>query len=349
MQNCSHKSIFIRTDANEKIASGHVMRCLALADALKQFNMDVIFVVSDKNPNSVIEMRGYSVITLESDWRDLTDGMQHFKEICRACDETPVVVVDTYSISSTFVNGLSEVAKVCYLGSKIGDLGDLSLLINYSTKIDEYYYKATYARKGTKLLLGAKYAPLSNNFANRNIKSNNDISKVLVTTGNTDSRGFVPYFLKCVLKEQELNSLSYEVVVGAMFDHLEEIRRVADSKESINLNYKVRDMARLMDQCDVAVSANGTTVYELAAMGIATISFAMVDEQVASAKSLSELGAIKYAGLLSNDMDSVVSQAIRSLKEFVLNPAEARNVAKTAHELIDGKGACRIAKEIALL
>ena len=103
MQNCSHKSIFIRTDANEKIASGHVMRCLALADALKQFNMDVIFVVSDKNPNSVIEMRGYSVITLESDWRDLTDGMQHFKEICRACDETPVVVVDTYSISSLMV------------------------------------------------------------------------------------------------------------------------------------------------------------------------------------------------------------------------------------------------------
>ena len=349
MQNCSPRKVFIRTDSNKTMASGHVMRCLSLADALAEAGAEVVFVTSDDTPQEVIEARGFPVAVLGSDWRNLMDGLEQLMGLCETLPFSPVILIDTYSITKECVDALSEVARVCYLGSKGGDLGNLSLLINYSTRVDPRAYERLYAHRATRLLLGPKYAPLRKQFSQGSKAPVDSIGRVLVTTGNTDPRGFVPRFLEAVLADEVLRSVNYEVVVGGMFSCESAIEKVAEESGVINLNRGIRDMAPLMEICDAAVSANGTTVYELSAMGVPAVTFAMVDEQEVSAKSFAELGCTAYAGSLSEGVAAVAEKAAALLRGFVEDPGCAEKLAGNAHRLIDGGGAGRIAKEVVSL
>ena len=62
--------IAIRVDANEQIASGHVMRCLSIADALQELGVETLFFTSDYYAEEIIEKRGFPAICLNNDWND---------------------------------------------------------------------------------------------------------------------------------------------------------------------------------------------------------------------------------------------------------------------------------------
>lgn len=323
------------------------MRCLSVADALAAQGADVEFVLSDDGPAGIIESRGYGTHSLGADWRDITQGIDGLLVLCKS-EEAPVVLVDTYSITKEFVDLAAPCAKVCYLGSKGGDLGGLSLIANYSTDIDEEFYEATYARRGTKLLLGAAYAPLRPCFTEVYRRRGGEISRILVTTGNTDPEGFLPSFLRAALSDDALSGVCFSAVVGRMApaDAVSEVERICSAEPRVEALYGVSDMAGLMARCDAAVSANGTTVYELAAAGLPAVTFAMVEEQVQSAESLSGLGAVEYCGLMGRDAAEVSAKCVQALTELVVNPGRAATLADRAHDLVDGRGAGKIAKEI---
>lgn len=347
MRGASHRKVFIRTDANPVVAGGHVMRCLAVADALAELGADVEFVLSDGNPIGIIKGRGFQSLILDSDWRDLDGGVD---TLCRLCDgvSDPVVLIDTYSVTAPYVGCLAAHAKVCYLGSKGGDLGGLSLIANYSTSIDEGLYRRTYGPRGTRLLLGAEYAPLRDCFAGVYRERRGPIARVLVTTGSTDPHGFTPAFLRQALADNSLGGVRFAVVVGGMVpsEVAADVKVIASADPRVDALWGVSDMASLMGECDAAVTASGTTVYELAAAGLPAVTFAMVEEQVESAESLSRLGATLYCGPLSGEADGIAAKCARGLAELVADGKMAAGLARRAHGLIDGFGACRIAKEI---
>lgn len=323
------------------------MRCLSVADALAAQGADVEFVLSDDGPAGIIESRGYGTHSLGTDWRDITQGIDGLLVLCKS-EEAPVVLVDTYSISKEFVSLAAPYAKVCYLGSKGGDFGELSLIANYSTDIDEEFYKATYGRRGTKLLMGAAYAPLRPCFTEAYRRRNGEISRVLLTTGNTDPEGFMSSFLRTALSDDALSGVYFSAVLGRMAPKsvAAEVEQICSAEPRVEALYGVSDMAGLMARCDAAVSANGTTVYEFAAAGVPAVTFAMVEEQVRSAESLSNLGAVEYCGLMGRDAAEVSAKCGQALTELVVNPGRAAILADRAHDLVDGRGAEKIAKEI---
>lgn len=325
------------------------MRCLAVADALRETDAKVVFVTSDDGPRQTIESRGFEDISLGSDWRDIVDGLDALRGECEREGDRPTVLVDTYSVTREYVDSVSEFADVCYLGSKGGDLGNLSLIVNYSTKIDADHYRGTYGPRGTRLLLGAGYAPLRRRFSEMYVERHGAVERVLLTTGNTDPQGFVPAFLRAALREPALSEVSFDVVVGGMFMDGDVLDSIGADCLNVRLHRGVRDMALLMAGCDAAVSASGTTVYELSAVGLPSVTFAMVGEQVESAESLASLGAVAYAGALSDGIGRVVSHAVSQLVCLVSDPGAAALLAARAHGLIDGLGAEKIAKEIMAL
>ena len=65
------RKVLIRTDSNEVVSSGHVMRCLSIADALRGFDIVSVFAVSSTDMNEVIRARGYDCVNLGSDWSNL--------------------------------------------------------------------------------------------------------------------------------------------------------------------------------------------------------------------------------------------------------------------------------------
>lgn len=344
------RDVFIRTDANPTIAGGHVMRCLSLADGFEASEAHVTFVLSSYDAKGIIKERGYDTIVLESDWRDIEEKAD---ALCRLCDKAsdPVVVVDTYSITASFTDHVAEHAKVCYLGTKADDLGRLSLLVNYSTDIDETFYRRNYGERGTKLLLGASNAPLRTCFAGAYREREGEVRRVLVTTGNTDPYGFVPKFLQVALDEPRLAGVSFSAVVGWMVpeDVADASERIAEVEPRVEVLRAVNDMAGLMERCDAAVTANGTTVYELSAAGLPSVTFSMVKEQVTSAVSLADLGATEYCGLLEGDVREFAEKCVDRLSVLATDPARAASLSNRAHLLVDGRGAEKVAKAIMAL
>ena len=332
--------VFFRADSNKQIASGHIMRCLSIAQAFIDAGEDVEFLVADENPVTMLNRAGVKYTILHSTWNYLMEEVKVVKEKLHI-HKNPLLIIDTYQVSKKYVEALLPYAKICYLGSMPEYLGPIKALINYSTDIDYEFYNQKYS-KTTKLLLGAEYAPLRKEFQEvKHIQSANGKCRVLLTTGNTDAQNCVGKVLES-LKRSNYKSLLINVVVGAMFDAKESLHQIYDGDSMVVLHENVASMSVLMANCDLAISANGTTVYELAAAKVPTISFAMVEEQVKSARKLSELGVVYYCGEIYNDETGVIENILKTTLRLATDSEERQRLSRKANSVIDGRGCERI-------
>lgn len=337
--------IFIRVDSNPVIASGHVMRCIPIAQTLKQQGGEVLFLTADENPVPVLRENGFDAQVLHSNWQDLETEIPAVKQILAAY-EKPLLLVDTYSITAHYVEQLSAAAHVCYLGGKQEYLGPLAALFNYSTSIDRDFYQAAYGGTETKLYLGPAYAPLRAAFQNHPLRRTAAVRRVLLTTGNTDANGVTPQILERLLAEPAAEQAVFDVVVGRMFSNKPELYARYGAEPRVQLHENVHDMEQLMRQCDLAVSANGTTVYELAACGVPAITFAMVAEQLPSAQALGKLGAVAFCGTTYTGADACLAKISQAFAQYATDSNARNALAKAGHDLTDGNGCSRIAQAL---
>lgn len=336
--------VFFRADSNKQIASGHIMRCLSIAQAFLDAGEDVEFLVADDNPISMLERVGVKFTILHTPWNNLMEEVDIVRGILQK-GKRPILFIDTYQVSRQYVESLLPYARICYLGSKPEYLGPIQALINYSTDIDFDFYHNNYTDT-TKLLLGAAYAPLRKEFLEvRHEPSKDGKCRVLLTTGNTDARNCVGKILPS-LKQSNVSSLELHVVIGGMFETKEQLHQLYDGDSMVVLHENVKSMATLMAISDFAISANGTTVYELAAAQVPVITFAMVEEQVKSARKLSELGVVEYCGEIYYNTDYVVGKIVNAALRLADSAEERQNLTHKAHSVIDGRGCERIVEEL---
>lgn len=343
--------IAIRLDATEAIGSGHAMRCLSIADALEQLGYDVIFLVSAKQSHDFIKAREGRAVILHGDPMHLEND--HAQEIADYCakENIAAVLVDTYAADNRFMSALNcllpDEVRVAY----IDDLYtfehgreseprrfDLDLVINYDFRAPAMDYRKIYFDSGTALLIGPRYAPIRKEFQNIATSLSKDITRVMITTGSTNpNRALERMVLGCMKVFPEAKM---DVVVGplAKFDYPKE----ADNNLTIHQN---ANMIALMRDADIAVSAAGSTLYELVCVGVPTLAIPLVTNQIGNAAGFRDLGLgviIEKSEWSSDD----VSEGLRSL----LNHPEAR---KMYHERgrhqVDGRGARRIAEAISKL
>ena len=334
--------ILIRADANEVISSGHVMRCLAIAETLHDAGVDVQFCAADMSPADLVEGKGFAFHSHDAIWNRMGEA-EGLDELSLANTlGADALMVDTYSISREYVSAVSRSLPVCYLGSKKGDLGPLAMLVNYSTVINGEFYRQTYAQYGTELLLGPRYAPLRSEFRCLHPREQREKAEnILVTTGNTDPHNVMGAIIAALLACDK--EVRVHAVVGAMFAHRDKLLRAYAGDERVNLIEGATSMSELMMGSDIAVSANGTTVYELSACGIPAVTFAMVDEQIESGAELGRLHAVAYCGAISNGFDECVRRISSQTARLISDCALRAKLAASAHALMDGNGALRIA------
>ena len=134
--------------------------------------------------------------------------------------------------------------------------------------------------------------------------------------------------------------------VKAMFNNKELLHVKYDDNSNVKLYENVSSMSTIMRNCDLAISANGTTIYELSAMAIPTISFAMVEEQVKSAEGLDALRVIDYCGTSYTDVNKCVKAIIDKALYYIENYDNRIRLAQNAHNLIDGNGCQKIIDEL---
>lgn len=335
--------IFFRTDSNDEISGGHLIRSVAVAKAFYRRGESILFLVADDCSISVIKDHGFDYLILNSDWRDLmTDAEQTLRLLKE--NKPSLLFIDTYSVSKRYVEYLKPYSKIAYLGSIRKYIGDVDFLINYSTDIDYNFYKEKY-NKDTQLLLGPSYAPLREEFQNIEHIYKNKITDVLITTGNTDPFHVIPTILKHLINGDDGNII-FHVVIGRLFNNVAYFHEEYDNNDKVVLHENVECMSILMNKCDIAITANGTTVYELAAIGLPIISFALVKEQVNSAKALKNLEVIDYCGEVFEDQDHCIENIKKRYMYYLNNNDELISLAKKAHDLIDGNGSQKIVDAI---
>lgn len=354
--------IYIRTDGNSRIASGHLVRCVSVAQICVQKGMKVHFLVSDQESVNLLSALTDFPITclktacykhLEQELPELCALLAHAADEALQAKKSIIFLLDSYYITEEYlsaVHSVNPLVKTAYIDDlQLFDY-PVDLLINYDVIPDDQLssLEAFYQRAG-KRLLGASYAPLRSQFQGREIKVRDTVSDVLITSGGSDPYHFCLELSKklCKVAVPSIETVTFHIVVGRLNTDREALYALSHEYPFLQLHENVSDMASLMAKCDLAVSASGTTLYELCALGVPTISFTMADNQLTSARAFEETGAIPCAGNLCTDYETVMEHVTLFLKSMLTASASSYSKRKSAHDtmhrLIDGMGALRIA------
>lgn len=369
--------IYIRTDANSTIATGHMMRCLSVANACLQKGTQVCFVVSDAESKSVFDalikdavssehLSSLSVCILQTAvYNDLEKELPELTDTI-VTNKPDILFLDSYFITPAYFEAVNHVTKTAYIDDLRSFDYDVDLLINYDIIPEDAMaeYKASYQNAAT-CLLGGLYTPLRTQFQDceftvRDFISSNQSPAVLVTTGGSDPYHFCLHFLEAAKQLP----VTFHVVVGRLNTDKEALLSY-EKLGNVILHENVTDMASLMSNCDFAVTAAGTTLYELCALGVPSVSYTLADNQMISAKAFDTAGAVSYAGDIRPARDfslrdgklshrpeingEVISHIVAYTEEMTLSSYNFQK-RKSAHEsmrrLVDVNGASRIAEAL---
>lgn len=340
--------IVFRADGNSQIGMGHIMRCLSIADAAKMTGEDSVFILSSDNCKGIVSSRGYEVSVLNSDYSKMEPG-----DILPALEvyEPAKVFVDSYYVTAEYMKEAHEACshkgcKLIYVDDRCYFPYSCDILLNYNIFGKKANYEKLYlGKKAPVFLLGATYAPLRKEFQKSFMRTiSSDVRDVLISTGGADTE----HLTIDIVKEAALHlDYIFHFVVGMMNPDRTTILELSESYENIVVHENVKRMDELMLSCDIAVSAAGSTLYELCAMGTPTITYVLADNQIPAAKEFDAQGIIKNCG----DIREMGNKALaKCLIEEVVSLAEDYNERKRISELmgtvVDGKGAERILESV---
>ena len=333
--------IYFRCDGNSVIGGGHVMRCLSIANAFQIEKKNIRFVLSDLEFNDIIMQNGFDTIVLGTKYNDLASEVELLSSKIKS--DAEIIIVDSYYADFKYLSEIGKLSKVVYIDDLFAFPYPVDLLINYNVYADENRYVELYKNSGVKvpkLVLGTAYTPLRKEFVSLPDKKINDkIKDVLISTGVSDSL-HLTYKLIKELKENGC-SYHYHFIVGGKNNDIDIIEETAKEIKNVSIYYKCNNVCDLMQKCDVAVSAAGSTLYELCSTGTPIISYVCADNQIYGINEFEKRDLLISLGdVRKNDFSlNVVEAKIKLLSDSVIRKEYSTRIRQT----VDGKGAKRIA------
>lgn len=338
------KVVFIRADANEQIASGHIMRCLTIAGALRRQGHSVTFLVSDQNSVNALTIRGEtSFLCLESSYQCLEEELPVLLSLLSE-KKPDIFLLDSYFASARYMEAVRELCRLVYLDDLQQFSYPVDLVINYDLTADASFYG------DTPTLLGASYTPLREQFLSVPYSVKEKVSAVLISTGGSDIYNAASRIFEVLAGSAYFSTTetSFHVLTGNMNSNKASLYQLAEKYPRMLLHENVTRMAALISSCDLAFSAGGTTLFELCAIGVPAISFSISDVQYPCVQAFEKAGIIPYAGDVRKG-DCFYERLLSMGIEIAENPTRRRELSAYMRQFVDGKGADRIARAITAL
>jgi UDP-2,4-diacetamido-2,4,6-trideoxy-beta-L-altropyranose hydrolase len=336
--------IGIRADANETIATGHVMRCIAIAQQFEKMKQEYIFITADMFTSDFLFERGYKSICLDSNWKDKDSELDKMIECIRSYNISKLII-DSYEVTKFYLDILIKYTKTVYIDDLYKFEYSVNILINYSPNVNCKKYN--YCKKRNILtLLGNEFTPLREEFRNSSITIQDNVTDVLITTGGSDNLCVVEKILKRILEMKNFVGIKYHIIVGGFYSNIEELESIAEHNETIILYQYVKNMAEIMRKCDVAISAGGTTLAELCACGLPTICFSMADNQLEGIEIYSNRKIMISIGDIRENTDKSVDSILKNLEKLANNKELRECLSRNGKNCIDGNGARRISEAV---
>jgi UDP-2,4-diacetamido-2,4,6-trideoxy-beta-L-altropyranose hydrolase len=342
-----HRPLMFRVDASTQIGTGHLMRCLALAQAWQLDGSEVCFCTNRDLPLALVkrlEAEGIKKIELQA----APGSQEDAQETITYCYESNSqwLVLDGYHFDA----GYQQIVKTSNLKLLVIDdyshthsyFADLILNQNVYAHAGLYPQIANY----TKLLLGCDYALLRREFwswrdraedAPPKLNSNSPL-RILITLGGSDPHNTTMTVL-AALKYLDLQRIEAKVVVGGSNPHLDLLESLCNSLGNVaSLHCNVTNMPDLMAHSDLAIAAGGSTCWELALMGIPALLIILAENQRLIAEELDGLGiGINLGWHLEITPENIATEIVKLLD----NRDRLTLMSKKAVELVDGYGSQR--------
>ncbi|MBE5907618.1 MAG: UDP-2,4-diacetamido-2,4,6-trideoxy-beta-L-altropyranose hydrolase [Lachnospiraceae bacterium] len=345
--------ILFRADGNSHVGMGHVMRCLSIADEFKKTGESCLFVTADSGLINVIEARGHMNLALHSMYNHMDDELVAFKQVIDA-GNIDAILVDSYYVTEQYLRILWQFCScrnitLVYIDDVLAFPYPCDILLNYNIYAKENEYRELYKNNLLPvLMLGTKYTPQREEFQNIAKRAVNRTAKnILVSTGGADFEHIALKMIMEICTHPEWNQYHFHFVVGMMNLDKDKIDSFSEGKDNITVHKNVKKMSELMQSCDVAISAAGSTLYELCSTQTPTITYILADNQIAGAESFEDAGVLQCAGDVRDVGVSVlVVNLIRSAVLLCNDFGKRQEIAQKMKKVIDGQGARRVIEEV---
>lgn len=335
----------VRTNASARIGLGHLRRCAALGRRLGTAGVDVHFLTKTEDLDPAVEVGGFAgaCVLLEPALQGTADAA-YTAEYCRSVGADRLIV-DHYQVDEAYQRVLLD-AGIRWL--QFDGAASMPLwadwVVSMSPAADEARYRALRRRPETCLLLGPRYAILRDEFlqwrAPRPVRR--QATRLLFTFGGGDDRGAC---LACLSALPKVGAFEVTILSSSFNPQIPSIRywleRNADAR--VHLLLDDMDVARRMAEADIAVTAGGTTTFELAMLGLPAFVVQIADNQRANAQAWERAGvAVDLGPLEQLDADRLRDRLVA----LAGDPGLRERMAMLGRECVDGRGAERIAGEI---
>jgi UDP-2,4-diacetamido-2,4,6-trideoxy-beta-L-altropyranose hydrolase len=338
-------NIFFRANAYAAIGTGHVMRCLSLANAFAGKAVSTCFVgrIDDAVLQEWIVRKGHRLALLDA--RDDSDNAAAWPHQAQP-QQGDWVVLDGY------VFDMDDHAAIRETGARLLVIDDLPSLARYDADMilnQNFYASGVHypCDGGTRLLLGPRFSLLRESFKRTDAQPVPACAtRLLVSLGGSDPAGVG---LTIIAALERVADIAFEVryIAGSSNPHLDSIQaaaaRAAQAGHHVEVLPYTDDMPGAMRWAQMALIAAGSTTLEAAYMGLPCLLTVLADNQQAVAEAMVAAGAAHSLGR-AEGLD--VLRVAGELKKLALNAPTREKMQSSGRALVDGEGARRVVNEM---
>ncbi len=351
--------VIFRTDASSKIGTGHVIRCLTLADALRLQSAECKFVCRAHQGHLIdyIKSRGYEVLALnkpkadeqcDSDlahaqWLGVnweTDADQTINTI--ADERADWFIVDHYALDYRWEFALRAYCQHIMVIDDLADRNhDCELLLdqNYGSSIQRYH---DLVPAHCKQLHGPSFALLRPLYSERRAQMparDGQIQRVLIYFGGGANAVDMTCLVLEAFQHSELLNIKLDIVIGAAYSQQKTLKESVAFRGNASINSQLPDLAYLMAIADLAIGAGGATTWERCCLGLPTIVVSIAENQRPACRALSEHKLIDYLGHDGGVTAEIIYNRVIYL---INNPKIICQMSMENMALVDGQGLNRL-------
>lgn len=319
--------VLIITEGSRSVGFGHITRCISLCQVFEEMGITPEFIVNgDETVAALLAGKKHRVF----DW------IKEEERLVNLLEGADAVIIDSYLAESGLYEKISEIANTpIYIDDNKRIDYPKGIVVNGTIYAEEMGYPE---KEGITYLLGVKYILLRKEFWESPIKEIRDcIERILITSGGDDGVKMTPNVLRLLHKNYPRTIK--RVIIGRAFNHIKEIERLADTTTELVYYPDALEMKKAMIESDVAISAGGQTLYELARSGTPAISIAVADNQLNNTTGWQRAGFADCAGWWEDK--GFEGSILRAIKNLEGKKARAER-SRIGQDFVDGRGSRRI-------
>lgn len=310
---------------------GHLSRCIAIYDSLKEFNIETELVVNGTEEVCTLLMdRNFFFCNWPNNFRD-NGGNFH---------DADLLIFDSYTAEKKLYDNIAASTEgLCVF---LDDDNRMEYPNGVVINPINAAYNLGYSKKKDDLFLGYKYFPFRKEFwYPRKIKHPDLIGNVLLVLGGSDIRGLSLPLIEFIT--HLLPDITLNVIITASYKNSDAFNNIINEGVSIHENPSTDNLVSLMLNADVAVTGAGQTMFELAALGVPMIAIGIIENQKYNIESLENDGCILFAGYWD---DNRLYKNLKAAFEVIADRGERERISQKSSHLLNAKGALSISKKL---